>query len=463
MGRTFFPSESEVEARRRGGSPGRSMPPATCISGTPAPRRRLRRRSRATAATSGSRLWDVAGWVLGAPRDSGLRASSATALDQLNALNPRNFSFRAELVHVLFRGPKGRISASVLARRRWLVGLATVLLVAVLPDAVTPAVAREQTVPAVAGGAGCSSPSVRTQRLGRLGDGLAEASGFASSRKYPGVGWVIRRFRPHPAHLFVPARRGPRRSCGRSRSSGPTTATGKTSPTRSAPTGGAACGSSRACSRTDVPVHLRGHRTEPAFGQDGAAQDRRRVAAVSGGRAALNCRGRLLVRPIWAPASAGEPRYPAVPVRGPSRHHRAEGIRVTGLVGKFAGGAHRGQRRQAGRCSGRAPVLVRWSPPPNSGWLSRLRRRWSRPVRPHDRALDPDDLGRERETSAANCFRSRPASPACSPRRHPLSEKKNVYRVAGPPNPAVTGTVIPRLEGCASEMQPQRTCRSSPT
>ena len=86
---------------------------------------------------------------------------------------------------MVFRGTKGRNSDFWTLPGRGLVGLVAVLLVAVVPDAATVS-------PAAAGGAGCKAPGVRIQRLGRLGEGLAEASGLAASRKYPGVGWVIR-------------------------------------------------------------------------------------------------------------------------------------------------------------------------------------------------------------------------------------------------------------------------------
>lgn len=72
----------------------------------------------------------------------------------------------------------------MVSTRRKFAGLVGVLLVALLPEAVT-------TNPAGAAG-GCASPTVATKRLGRIADGLAEASGLAASKKYPGVGWVIR-------------------------------------------------------------------------------------------------------------------------------------------------------------------------------------------------------------------------------------------------------------------------------
>jgi hypothetical protein len=57
------------------------------------------------------------------------------------------------------------------------------VLVTVFPEAVTVS-------PARAAGGDCSS-GVSTRQLGRVPE-LAEASGLAASKRYPGVGWVIR-------------------------------------------------------------------------------------------------------------------------------------------------------------------------------------------------------------------------------------------------------------------------------
>jgi hypothetical protein len=56
------------------------------------------------------------------------------------------------------------------------------MLIAVLPEVVAP-------VPAAAS---CHSTGVRSQKLGRLGEDVAEASGLAASKRHRGVGWVIR-------------------------------------------------------------------------------------------------------------------------------------------------------------------------------------------------------------------------------------------------------------------------------
>jgi hypothetical protein len=79
-------------------------------------------------------------------------------------------------------GPKG-CNPGAVSRRR-VVGLLAVLLVTVIPEAVAVS-------PARAAGDGCQSSGVSTQRLGRVPE-LAEASGLVASKRYPGVGWVIR-------------------------------------------------------------------------------------------------------------------------------------------------------------------------------------------------------------------------------------------------------------------------------